>query len=491
MLEERNTTVAPPGRRSTRLTTGAATDTSALLPAEPNTARRRRQDDDNSDDTTRKRQISDQHRSPERQDNNNNEGRQHALHKQQDMDDNSTQLRGRQRERAMQAGHQSRTPSYSGNTLDIKMHSPPKDPIPAYGSSRSAGGSLRGRAVGNTFNIADAEQVWSDVNRLDVEPTKGKIYIYISDLNPAVVDIAKSSFIANVYDIAKCQTVQDLMKRGSRDYSPIRRPAYRLFIRDEDDWCAHGRYESIINRTSTAEDYIKWMKDDENNKYFIRILGTTFDPSSSLYLPGFAGRSSSLGSRSVSGSRSDTPPSQMPTFQQGPSNPFTFTGRNMSDTLRNRLVEELGIDIYFTNRSSSGLRFCWGRYLAITKAIEQAQSTFKAGSWPSDLPAFNEVLIVEVFISKSAWYNQKNSFALVQKHYPNMVVWLDQDISDQDEDEDVWGEYREKYKFEDLKEYLDLGGRLKKSRMSSRARSSDDDRVPNKGKGKSHKKKYN
>ena len=371
------------------------------------------------------------------------------------------------------------------------MYSPPKEPIPAYGSSRSTGGFLRGCALGNTFNIADAEQVWGEVNQSD-EPVKGKIYLYISDLNPAVVDISQSSFIANVYDIAKCQTVQDVMKRGSRDYSPIRRPAYRLFIHDEDDWCAQGRYESIISRTSTAEDYIKWTK-DENNKYFIRILGTTFDPSSSLYLPGFAGRSSSLGSRSASGSRLDsyTPVSQMPTFQQGSSNPFGFTGRNMSAALRDRLVEELGIDGYFTNRTKTGIHFCWGRYLAITKAIEQAQVTSKAGSWPSDLPAFNDVLIVEVFISKSAWYNQKNNFALVQKHYPGMVEWLDQDISDQNEDVEVWGEYRDKYTLEDLKEYLDFGGKLKRSRMGSRARSSDDDRLPNKGKGKSHKKKYN
>jgi hypothetical protein len=49
-------------------------------------------------------------------------------------------------------------------------------------------------------------------------------------------------------------------------------PAYHLFIRDEDDWCAQGRYKSIINRTPPAEDYIKWMK-DENDKYFIHILG--------------------------------------------------------------------------------------------------------------------------------------------------------------------------------------------------------------------------
>jgi hypothetical protein len=51
-------------------------------------------------------------------------------------------------------------------------------------------------------------------------------------------------------------------------------PAYRLFICDEDDWCAQGHYESIINRTPAAEDFIKWSK-DENNKYFIRILGVS------------------------------------------------------------------------------------------------------------------------------------------------------------------------------------------------------------------------
>ena len=74
--------------------------------------------------------------------------------------------------------------------LDVVMHSPPKEPIPAYGSSRCfMGGSTRGRAIGNTFDIADAREVWSDFNSPDGEPTKGKIYLYISDLNPAVVDI--------------------------------------------------------------------------------------------------------------------------------------------------------------------------------------------------------------------------------------------------------------------------------------------------------------
>ena len=50
------------------------------------------------------------------------------------------------------------------------------------------------------------------------------------------------------------------------------------------------------------------------------------------------------------------------------------------------------------------------------------------------------------------------------------------------EDQEVWGDYQDKYTLEDLKEYLDLGGKLEKTRGQS----------PNevsKGKGKSHKKK--
>ena len=119
---------------------------------------------------------------------------------------------------------------YINIMLDVVMHSPPKEPIPAYGSSRSMGGSTRGRAIGNTFDIADAREVWSDFNSPDGEPTKEKIYLYISDLNPAVVDIFQSSFIVNVFDTPKCQTVQDVMKRGSRDYSPICSKFFYLYF---------------------------------------------------------------------------------------------------------------------------------------------------------------------------------------------------------------------------------------------------------------------
>jgi hypothetical protein len=180
-------------------------------------------------------------------------------------------------------------------------------------------------------------------------------------------------------------------------------------------------------------------------------------------------------------------------MQQGSSNSFTFNGRNMTPELRDRLIEELGIDILFTDRSKTGIRVCWGRYLEISRVIDLARSIHEAGNWPADLPSFSEVLIIEVFISKSAWYNYKSQFSLVKKYYPDMIQWLNQELTQEDEDQDTWGEYRSKYTLEDLKEFLDLGGRLKKTRTQSRPRSSDEDNhSTTKGKGRAHKKKkYN
>ena len=119
---------------------------------------------------------------------------------------------------------------YINIMLDIVMHSLPKETIPVHGSSCSMGGSTCGHAIGNIFNIADAREVWSDFNYPDGEPTKGKIYLYISDLNPAVVDIFQSSFVINVFDTAKCQTVQDVIKQGSCDYSPIHSKFFYLYF---------------------------------------------------------------------------------------------------------------------------------------------------------------------------------------------------------------------------------------------------------------------
>ena len=86
----------------------------------------------------------------------------------------------------------------------------PKELIPAYSASCSIGGIFRGHAHGNTFNIADASDVWEDINlhvdNMIEKPEKGKIHFYISN---------------TIYDISKCQTIQTFMECGSQNYLPI------------------------------------------------------------------------------------------------------------------------------------------------------------------------------------------------------------------------------------------------------------------------------
>ncbi|EDQ98539.1 uncharacterized protein LACBIDRAFT_299202 [Laccaria bicolor S238N-H82] len=390
---------------------------------------------------------------------------------------------------------------------DVVMASPPKMKIPAYGSSRSTGGVIRGKAHGNTFNMGDADAVWDDMNVLSYNPAEkpvpGKIHTYISDLNPPEVDTSQSSFVTKVHDISKCQTIQDIVRHSSEDYSPIRSPAYRLFIHDEEDgWNIQGRYETIVGRQPKAEDYIEWP--DKK---------TTYDPSHSLSVPGFAGhfgttrgtRSLSAGTQSLSahsgshtgsrpgGSRADS----HLISEQGSSKDHWLMGKTITPALRKRLIQELSINATFTNRSAPGLRFAWGRYQECTAAITKAREMLSTGNWPADLPPFTEFIVIEVFIWKSAWHaNYVNTFLKIadeETEFPEMRDWLDSDPEQvhRSDTERIWG-VRDQTKFtmEDLKTWVERGGTLKARRTSS----PEEEEHSGKGKKKaqkSHKKLLN
>ena len=105
------------------------------------------------------------------------------------------------------------------------MASPPKMKIPSYGLSCSTGGVIGGKAHGSTFNMGDANAVWEDMDVFsdhpDEKPVHGKIHTYVSDLNPSEIDISQSSFVTKVHDINKGQTIQDIIRCSSEDYTPI------------------------------------------------------------------------------------------------------------------------------------------------------------------------------------------------------------------------------------------------------------------------------
>lgn len=196
-------------------------------------------------------------------------------------------------------------------------------------------------------------------------------------------------------------------------------------------------------------------------------------------MAGFTGRlGSSIGSRSVSahsgsraGSRITSAGHSSSTVEQGSSLGHWFIGKDkLSPALKNRLVEELNLNANYTNRSATGLRFAWGRYLECTAALARAKEMVAVGSWPSDIPAFTEWMVIEVFIGRSTWYaNYVPAFGAIadeETAFPEMRDWLDSppDQVLRSDTEHLWG-IRDQLSFtmEEIKKWQDNGGTLDKN----------------------------
>ncbi len=100
------------------------------------------------------------------------------------------------------------------------MISPPSSPSKnLQGASRTTGGFSRGRALGNTFNIADASDYEMDLDLSLAIP--GKVYIYdsTSDLMELDPNTVKPRRILKT-DVSR--TIAPVLTKLARKYSPIR-----------------------------------------------------------------------------------------------------------------------------------------------------------------------------------------------------------------------------------------------------------------------------
>ena len=206
-----------------------------------------------------------------------------------------------------------------------------------------------------------------------------------------------------------------------------------------------------------------------------------------MSVPGFAGhlgsttgtQSLSAWSGSHSGSRAGSRPGgshvdSHPISEEGSSKDHWLMGKTITPALRKRLIQELGINATYTNRSAPGLRFAWGQYQECVDAIAKARELSTAGNWPADLPPFTEFIVIEVFIGKSAWHaNYVNAFLKIaeeETEFSEMRDWLDSDPEQvrRSDTERIWG-VRDQTKFtmEDLKTWVERGGTLKAQRTPS------------------------
>ena len=108
---------------------------------------------------------------------------------------------------------------YSFLGIDISNLPPPEREPPANGSSRSTGGILRGRALGNAPNIGDLFETMPQ----DVQPLpRGRINVTIVQQPPSDVIIENPTSHLKV--VSPCyETLGPLLKKVAKSYSPVRR----------------------------------------------------------------------------------------------------------------------------------------------------------------------------------------------------------------------------------------------------------------------------
>jgi hypothetical protein len=102
--------------------------------------------------------------------------------------------------------------------IDLSKLQPPTIQAPANGSSRSSGGTSRGRALGVAPNIGDP----FDDAQQEVRPlSRGRINVTIVQQPPG--DVVIENPTSHLKVLSPCyETFAPLMKKVAKSYSPVR-----------------------------------------------------------------------------------------------------------------------------------------------------------------------------------------------------------------------------------------------------------------------------
>ena len=138
--------------------------------------------------------------------------------------------------------------------------------------------------------------------------------------------------------------------------------------------------------------------------------------------------------------------------------------------MRKCLVQALNLNAAYTNHSATGLCFAWVCYLECTAALARAKEMVEAGNWPSDIPAFAEWMVTEVFIGRSTWYaNYVPAFGAIadeETAFPEMRDWLDSPPEQvhRSDTECLWGIWDQvSFTMEEIKKWQENDGTLDKN----------------------------
>lgn len=164
------------------------------------------------------------------------------------------------------------------------MVSPPTSPSwNLQGASRISGGVIRGRALGNVFNLGDASDLQMDLDFMLA--VLGKVYIYdsasdVANLDPTKV---KPQWVLKA-DVSR--TIMPILTKLGRKYSPIRSELnfffivfisintpesnFRIHTYEDHEWIMKGKYDAAIE----DDDEISWMKINQDHVLPMWLVGS-------------------------------------------------------------------------------------------------------------------------------------------------------------------------------------------------------------------------
>ena len=163
------------------------------------------------------------------------------------------------------------------------------------------------------------------------------------------------------------------------------------------------------------------------------------------------------------------------------------------DPLQQTLVETFNISTHLMQREKvADLRVAYAKFLDIQRVIEGVNQMELAGTWTQKKPTIQD--IVEVYMSRSGYFNRSRKFFPRVNLIPGMQEWLKNE-DDAPAEAEVWGD--KKPSFKNLSDMLDHYKSPAKKKVAKEKRKqqvepsshSEEEVVKGKGKGKAKAKK--
>ncbi|KAG6915352.1 hypothetical protein DXG01_012003 [Tephrocybe rancida] len=324
------------------------------------------------------------------------------------------------------------------------MASPPNSPIQPQGASRISGGIFRGHAVGNAFNYADLK----DLQLTVLGPVKGKVHLFVSNSDPALVSPSHAS-PSMTFKQEVLSSLSPILKKMAQSYPPIKKSNHQIFVYEDGLWIIKGHYNSAVDENDEIDSY---------HDVALILRQSSFEPESlSLLQDDGAPSAEGHPSSSISVSGFSTPASglQTPASEAGIST--ASQGSTFISSAKRELMKKLGISEHLANHTITGLPFAYQKYLVYLKATKALEEMVNARTWIGKRPAGSD--IIELFTSRTMWFDSyKPNFSKVHA-YPTMVAWLT-DESGGPSNLEAWGVEKTKYTFKDLAGFLENEGHL-------------------------------